>query len=106
ASSTYCYGKTTVPNTYGSKVSEARETLFSSGFKKSVDTRQNFPVEKNSFVEAGITEFGGCEEKRELGVMLCRFYYTNGSSLVSLMTVGKSNDLPQIAVGEFVQCYD
>ena len=95
----YCNGNTIVPNTLGTKISSARETLFKFGFKKGKDPDPFIPPWRNNLIEAGITEVSSCSST---GLAFCRFNYKNEFGLVSLITAGEE-DIP-VVVRDIVEC--
>ena len=97
----YCNGNTIVPNTIGTKISSARETLFSYGFEKGIDPNRYIPSWRNNLLQAGISEVSSCSGT---GFAFCRFIYINKNSVVSLITAGEA-DIP-VVVRDVVECED
>ena len=82
----YCNGRSIIPNVYGLAINQSRDELFKLGFKRKVTAHLSPSYGRDYFKTDGIVEFEWCSAT---GFGFCKFNYSNNYSNVSLITAGE-----------------
>lgn len=84
----YCSGKSLIPNVYGMDIREGRKMLFELGYQPTESKDRSLISWREYLVEDGISEVEACSGT---GFAFCRFAYENDGSHVALVTAGENN---------------